>query len=673
MLDPTVMGGEDRSRNVRAVVATTVSVTLLVAGALTWLGWRLLSQERVLEQQRSRDRLEQVADGLVAGLLRVLTEAESRLAQVGSAPPWRLPEPVPGAVAVLLRPEGIETRPTQALVYLPVLPQVAIDELPFQQTDRLEFHDHDLAQTEVVLVRLANVASSRVSTEARLRQARVQAKSGRVAEALHTYRGLRNNGAVSSADVPYAVLARFESCRLLGDPGRRKERDQEAMELLAGLESGQWPMLKDAYAYYSAETRRLLQRAPEQTGASAKLAIAETVESLWASWESNRRNQFQPPGRRVYGSGRSCGLVLSNSTPERVAALVFPIEGIDHLVSAAGWKLLLSDNVSASLVDEQGEPVLGMVAANSSSVATRSLAAANIPWTIRVATRAGGASNSFLADRRSYLIFGLTGIAGLVAIACYAMARGVLREMNAAQLQADFVSAVSHEFRSPLTTLMQLTELLAHGRIHDDGRRRQYFDVLQKETGRLHRLVENLLDYGRMQSGRAQYRPKPIDLYELVRDAVREYQEEISGSGYALELKGATGAPLRADPEALRRLVRNLLENAVKYSPGCQTVWIEAGRENGDAVLRVRDRGMGIAPSEQVHVFEKFVRGSAAKQACIQGTGIGLAMVKEIVKGHRGEVQLESEVGQGSTFTVRLPIGATAAGGVDDQNPGSRG
>src|SRR5262245_26150899 len=131
-IEPTIMGGEDRSRNVRAIVATAVAVTLLVAGALTWLGWRLFSQERVLETQRSRDRLEQVADGLVAGLLRVLTEAESRLAQAGSAPPWRLPEPVPGAVAVLLRAEGIETRPPQALVYVPVLPRVAIDELPFQ-------------------------------------------------------------------------------------------------------------------------------------------------------------------------------------------------------------------------------------------------------------------------------------------------------------------------------------------------------------------------------------------------------------------------------------------------------------------------------------------------------------------------------------------------------------
>src|SRR5215471_5385770 len=131
------MRGEDRSRNVRAVVVTAMAVTLLVASALTWLGWRLLSQERVLEQQRSRDRLEQVADGLVAGLLRVLTEAESRLAQVGSTPPWHLPEPVPGAVAVLLRAAEVETTPPNALVYIPVLPRVSIDELPFQQTDRL--------------------------------------------------------------------------------------------------------------------------------------------------------------------------------------------------------------------------------------------------------------------------------------------------------------------------------------------------------------------------------------------------------------------------------------------------------------------------------------------------------------------------------------------------------
>jgi signal transduction histidine kinase len=206
-----------------------------------------------------------------------------------------------------------------------------------------------------------------------------------------------------------------------------------------------------------------------------------------------------------------------------------------------------------------------------------------------------------------------------------------------------------------LTTLCQLTELLAQGRIHDESRRRTYFDVLHNETARLNRLVENLLDFGRMEAGRRQYRPEEVDMYELVRETVRDYQEEICGSGYAFELTGADGTVVRADREALRRVVRNLLENAVKYSPECRTVWIEASEENRSGVLRVRDRGMGIAPEEQARVFDKFVRGQAAKDACIQGTGIGLAMVKEIVKAHGGDVQLISEVGHGTTFTVRLP------------------
>ena len=208
-----------------------------------------------------------------------------------------------------------------------------------------------------------------------------------------------------------------------------------------------------------------------------------------------------------------------------------------------------------------------------------------------MAATGNDSSHALFVGRERYLILGLAFIAALVALACYAMARGVIRELKAAQLQTDFVSAVSHEFRSPLTTLLQLTELLAHDRIHDENRRRLYFDILHKETGRLHGLVENLLDFGRMEAGRTQYRPESIDLYELVRDTVRDYQEEIGGSGYGFELTGAAGAPLRADREALRRLVRNLLENAVKYSPECRTVWIETGgrkRQRGAAGARSR-------------------------------------------------------------------------------------
>jgi signal transduction histidine kinase len=587
----------------------------------------------------------------------VLTEAEAGLAQVGSAPPWHLPDPPPGAVAVLLRRGEVETRPPAALAYVPILPAATqFDDLPFQQAERLEFHDKDYAGAGAALRSLTTSHRSGVSSEALLRLGRVQAGSGQVAEALNTYSELRANNTLSSAEVPYALLARFERCKLLAGLGRREALGRESADLLAGLESGQWPLLKDAYAYYTAETNRLIGRSPESSVPNTRLAVAEAVESLWETWRSGERAQLRPPARHVHGSGSRRTLVLISSTPERVAALVYPDDAIRQLAAAAGWKSSPSDSVAASLVDENGQPLMGTSPGSSAIEASRSLAAAQIPWRIRVAATGNDSSHALFVGRERYLVLGLVFIAALVALACYAMARGVIRELKAAQLQTDFVSAVSHEFRSPLTTLLQLTELLAHDRIHDENRRRLYFDILHKETGRLHGLVENLLDFGRMEAGRTQYRPESIDLYELVRDTVRDYQEEIGGSGYGFELTGAAGAPLRADREALRRLVRNLLENAVKYSPECRTVWIEAAEESGSAVLRVRDRGMGIPPLEQVHIFDKFVRGSAAKQACIHGTGIGLAMVREIVRGHEGEVHLASEVGQGSTFTVRLPL-----------------
>jgi two-component system phosphate regulon sensor histidine kinase PhoR len=211
-----------------------------------------------------------------------------------------------------------------------------------------------------------------------------------------------------------------------------------------------------------------------------------------------------------------------------------------------------------------------------------------------------------------------------------------------------------------LTTLRQLTELLAEGRIHEESRRRRYFSVLQQETSRLHQLVEDLLDFGRMEAGRRQYKFESLDFSELVQGGIEEYQQQADANGHKIEIHSDHSRLLiDADREALRRVVRNLLDNAVKYSPEAKTVWVETGCERHAAILRVRDEGIGIPPEEKSRIFEKFVRGEAAKKACIPGTGIGLAMVKEIVTVHHGELDLSSEVGLGSTFTVQFPFSKT--------------
>jgi signal transduction histidine kinase len=243
----------------------------------------------------------------------------------------------------------------------------------------------------------------------------------------------------------------------------------------------------------------------------------------------------------------------------------------------------------------------------------------------------------------------------------YVVQRAISREFRVAQLQSDFVGAVSHEFRSPLTTLRTITELLAQNRITNESRRQQSYVYLERETARLHRLVEDLLDFGRMESGRKQYRVAAHDAFELVRGTLTEFAEQAATNGFRVEsefpsVNGHSPVTIQVDEEALRRAVRNLLDNAMKYSPECRTIWVNGSVEGNQVCISVRDQGMGIGVDEQQAIFQKFVRGDATKEAGIKGTGIGLAMVRQIVEAMHGEVRLKSEIGVGSTFTLVLPL-----------------
>jgi len=234
----------------------------------------------------------------------------------------------------------------------------------------------------------------------------------------------------------------------------------------------------------------------------------------------------------------------------------------------------------------------------------------------------------------------------------------VSREIEVARLKSDFVSAVSHEFRTPLTTLRQLTELLTSGRVASDERRATYYDTLRRESDRLHRLVEGLLDFGRMEAGALEFRFQPVEATSLVREVVEEFRSEVQDRGYQVAISAMDGeCHVRADGEALGRAIWNLLDNAAKYSPDDRAIAITVSRGNGSVAIRVEDHGVGIAPEEHARIFEKFVRGSGSDVRAVKGTGIGLAMVQHIVSAHRGTVGVESTPGAGSAFTILLPAG----------------
>jgi signal transduction histidine kinase len=313
-------------------------------------------------------------------------------------------------------------------------------------------------------------------------------------------------------------------------------------------------------------------------------------------------------------------------------------------------------NSRIAFTDTQERPIAGRVDNPPGSYAIRLRSATGLPWTVYAMSLDSSDNANGFSFRSRLVMAGLFAIALLVLGGSYLIGRAVARELAVAKLQSDFVTAVSHEFRTPLTAMRQLSELLSKGRVLNDTVRQQYYEVLEHETARLHRLVEGLLKFGRMEAGAVRYQFEAVDMTALLRSLVEEFTPEADRRGHHIELNVEPAIPAaRADREALGCVIWNLLDNAVKYSPGRDKVWLALSRENGSVAIRVRDEGVGIAHEDQLRVFQKFVRAEDAMKLGVQGAGIGLAVAHQIVATHGGEIKLDSKLGAGSTFTVFLP------------------
>ena len=311
--------------------------------------------------------------------------------------------------------------------------------------------------------------------------------------------------------------------------------------------------------------------------------------------------------------------------------------------------------IRLALEDPERRLCWGMLPIGGAAI-TKSFRETGLPWTLRVAAANPAAASAVSASRRRLIAAGFGLMVLVIATAAYFVSRAVNRELGVARLQSDFVSAVSHEFRTPLTAMCHLTEMLEYGETPNE-RLPLYYAALGKESRRLHRMVESLLDFGRMEAGRREYRMEKADAAELAQQVINEFREHSSIGAHTLEWQAPSGPlQVRADRDALAVAIRNLLDNAVKYSPANSTVSVSVESRNGLAGIAVEDQGAGIPKEERRDIFRKFNRGSSAKNLNVQGTGIGLTMANQIVKAHGGRLELSSEPGCGSRFTILLPV-----------------
>ncbi|BCS30843.1 hypothetical protein TBR22_A00430 [Luteitalea sp. TBR-22] len=618
----------------RSLAGGLLATSLIVSAVLLWSGWRLVTQQRELDARQARQAVEAAADALAADIREALAEQGDRLSarldgDAGQASPA-------GTVTATWR-AGLDRQVSSGgLPFVPWPTSAAGQAHVFADAEAAEFRQGTLDTAAQRYRSLAAHPDDAVRAGALLRLARVLRKQGDIAGAMTASEALAALGDEDAEGVP-ASLAGLDGQRLAltlrGDgTGARRVAD----DIRARLDAGRWMVDRGTADFYRDEVSDIPR--PETWLLAA--AVAET-------WTSHGGPPLPARGLATLAPGGRSVLVAWRANADGAA---FETTFADRFVASAS-----RDDIAWRLADADGRHLAGAAGPLPVGTVDRVIGGGS-SWLLRAWALPGAATSR--GRQEPLLIAATAGTVLFVWAAAGLMARALTREARVAQLQTDFVAAVSHEFRSPLTTMRQMAEMLESDRVPDEARRKQYYAVLAGETTRLQRLVERLLDFGQMEAGQGAIRRERLDLAALVDDVVKEMRPSAEERGGRIDVACDGVARVEADAASLRVAIRNLVENAVKYSPATPAVTVRIAADRGHASVAISDRGLGIPRNEQRAIFGKFVRGRGAVAARVQGTGVGLAAVKHVVDAHGGRIDVESEPGRGSTFTIRLPLTA---------------
>ena len=280
-----------------------------------------------------------------------------------------------------------------------------------------------------------------------------------------------------------------------------------------------------------------------------------------------------------------------------------------------------------------------------------------IPWKVALFDSTGKTIEQ-LSARERHLYLGLfIGILAVMLMGIVILARAVIHESEISRMKSEFVSNVTHELKTPLALIRMFGETLDSGIVTEESKRREFYSIIRKESERLTHLINNVLDYSRIDSGNKEYDFDETDLVAVIRHSLEAYKFHIRDLGFEIE-STMPGEPvlIPIDKDAISQAFLNLLSNAVKYSEERKHIRVEIARETNSILISVTDQGVGIARDEQRKIFDKFYRVPNNMVNKPRGSGLGLTLTRHIVEAHRGNIEVDSDPGRGSRFSIRLPV-----------------
>ncbi len=598
---------------------------LMPAAVLAGLGIRVLRQESELAHTRLNDEerraTEQLARELTSRLealklqeinLRIRSASSPRLAFAGASNPATVFIAEIIADRLILPWESHRNGAGSAL---------------FEQL-RLKGESEEFAKQDGAAAAQAyREALSQARTpweqgEAQLFLARALTKAGRQEEALKTYRALLRGGGLAADEegIPYRLYAAERLLSAGKDTADVQSYIREEIASNHAHSPAELYMMQSMFGK-TGQISALIRRSEQIQAAARSLARVRTrVESGESQWIAD---------------GKEPWLLTVTAPAPPVPGLLFAVSTAK--LASQGVKLVSARTPSS-------EP-LGPA-----------LAGLNVQWEPgRFTAGQGSGMTAALFTAGLALVLGLTILGG------YLLLRDVNRDVKMAELRSQFVANVSHELKTPLTAIRMFAETLMMGRSRDERTRSEYLETIVNESERLARLVDNVLDFSKIEQGKKIYRMRPTSLPDVVRSAARAMQYPLSQQGFTLDLSVDDDVPeLKADPDAVEQAILNLLTNAMKYSGEAREISLRLAGVNGHAVIAVQDRGEGIAQEDQARIFEKYYRTKSHETSTIAGTGLGLTLVAHIAKAHGGRIEVQSSPGEGSTFSISIPLEANA-------------
>jgi signal transduction histidine kinase len=311
-----------------------------------------------------------------------------------------------------------------------------------------------------------------------------------------------------------------------------------------------------------------------------------------------------------------------------------------------------------AVLDGAGHPVyLSRPIEQRQNVATAGFGEALPAWRIALYEPETLAPRSAVRRQSTIFMAAFALLLLVIALGLGATYRVVRHESEMARLKSDFVANVSHDLKTPLSLIRMFAETLEMNRAPDEATRREYYAVITRESERLTRLIDNVLDFSRIEDGRQRYDIAPTAVEPIVQEVVEAFRYSLAQQGFKVDVDIEPELPeLPLDAEAIKQALANLVDNAIKYSGDRRRLKVSARVVDQEVRIDVADEGIGVPPGEARRIFEKFYRVGRSETQGRRGSGLGLALVKHIVEAHGGRVSLDSRVGEGSRFSLRFPL-----------------